>query len=51
METVLELQGLTKRLGGKNIVDNLSMTVNKGNIFGLLDPNGAGKTTTIRMIV
>lgn len=51
METVLELQGLTKRLGGKNIVDNLSMTVNKGEIFGLLGPNGAGKTTTIRMIV
>lgn len=51
METVLELQGLTKRLGGNNIVDNLSMTVNKGEIFGLLGPNGAGKTTTIRMIV
>lgn len=42
METVLELQGLTKRLGRKNIVDNLSMTVDKGEIFGLLGPNGAG---------
>jgi ABC-2 type transport system ATP-binding protein len=51
VETVLELQGLTKRLGGRNVVDDLSFTVNKGEIFGLLGPNGAGKTTTIRMIV
>lgn len=50
-EAVLELQGLTKRLGSKNVVDDLSLTVNKGEIFGLLGPNGAGKTTTIRMIV
>src|SRR5699024_11002396 len=51
MEKVLELKGLTKRLGGRNVVDDLSLTINKGEIFGLLGPNGAGKTTTIRMIV
>lgn len=53
MKTVhtLELKQVTKRIKGKNIVDNLSFTVNKGEIFGLLGPNGAGKTTTIRMIV
>ncbi|SFE87081.1 ABC-2 type transport system ATP-binding protein [Bacillus sp. OV194] len=53
METVhtLELKQVTKRIKGKNIVDNLSFSVLKGEIFGLLGPNGAGKTTTIRMIV
>lgn len=50
-EAVLELKNLTKRMGNKNVVDDLSLTVNKGEIFGLLGPNGAGKTTTIRMIV
>lgn len=48
---VLELKGLRKKLGHKNVVDNLSLTVEKGEVFGLLGPNGAGKTTTIRMIV
>ncbi|HLQ71658.1 MAG TPA: ABC transporter ATP-binding protein, partial [Bacillota bacterium] len=38
-------------LGGKNVVEDLSLSVKKGEIFGLLGPNGAGKTTTIRMIV
>ncbi|MRG86813.1 ABC transporter ATP-binding protein [Salinibacillus xinjiangensis] len=51
MEPVLELKNLTKRLGNNNAVDDLSFTVNPGEVFGLLGPNGAGKTTTIRMIV
>lgn len=36
---------------GRTIIDNISFTVNKGEVFGFLGPNGAGKTTTIRMIV
>ncbi|HEX7064391.1 MAG TPA: ABC transporter ATP-binding protein [Bacillales bacterium] len=48
---VLELHGLTKKLGHTNVVDDLSFSVKEGEIFGLLGPNGAGKTTTIRMIV
>ncbi|HET7657732.1 MAG TPA: ABC transporter ATP-binding protein [Bacillales bacterium] len=48
---ILELHGLTKRLGHTNVVDDLSFSIEKGEIFGLLGPNGAGKTTTIRMIV
>ena len=44
----------SKNKDGKNIektaVDNLSLTINDGEIFGLLGPNGAGKTTTIRML-
>jgi ABC-2 type transport system ATP-binding protein len=47
----LEVQSLTKKIGKKTIVDNVSFQVEKGEIFGLLGPNGAGKTTIIRMIV
>ncbi|WP_078378778.1 ABC transporter ATP-binding protein [Sutcliffiella halmapala] len=47
----LEVQSLTKKIGNKTIVDNVSFSIEKGEIFGLLGPNGAGKTTIIRMIV
>ncbi|HYH04197.1 MAG TPA: ABC transporter ATP-binding protein [Bacillota bacterium] len=45
------LSNVTKQIGGKTIVDHLSLQINPGEVFGLLGPNGAGKTTTIRMIV
>lgn len=51
MGTVLELKNVTKKLGGRRVVDDLSFTVEAGEIFGFLGPNGAGKTTTIKMIV
>ncbi len=51
MNTILELKNVSKKLGGKKVVDNVSFTVNEGEIFGFLGPNGAGKTTTIKMIV
>lgn len=47
----LEVKNLTKKIGKKLIVDDVSFQVEKGEIFGLLGPNGAGKTTIIRMIV
>lgn len=47
----LEVSSLTKKIGKKVIVDNVSFNVEKGEVFGLLGPNGAGKTTIIRMIV
>lgn len=47
----LEVNSLTKRIGKKTIVNDVSFNVEKGEIFGLLGPNGAGKTTIIRMIV
>ncbi|WP_079509235.1 ABC transporter ATP-binding protein [Mesobacillus jeotgali] len=47
----LEVKSLTKTIGKKTIVDDVSFKVEKGEIFGLLGPNGAGKTTIIRMIV
>ncbi len=47
----LEVRSLTKVIGKKKLVDDVSFSVEKGEIFGLLGPNGAGKTTIIRMIV
>lgn len=47
----LEVMSLTKTIGKKRIVDDVSFQVERGEIFGLLGPNGAGKTTIIRMIV
>jgi ABC-2 type transport system ATP-binding protein len=42
---------ITKSYAAKVVVDDLSFTVNEGEIFGLIGPNGAGKTTTIRMMM
>ncbi|WP_062108841.1 ABC transporter ATP-binding protein [Bacillus niameyensis] len=50
-DNILQVKNLTKKIGSKTIVDNVSFAVQKGEIFGLLGPNGAGKTTIIRMIV
>ncbi|MBG9793340.1 ABC transporter ATP-binding protein [Paenibacillus dendritiformis] len=50
-DTVVELEGVTKKIRGKTIIDNLSFRVRRGEVYGFLGPNGAGKTTTIRMIV
>ncbi|MGM0689219.1 MAG: ABC transporter ATP-binding protein [Bacillota bacterium] len=47
---VIEVEGLTKKFGDLVAVDNISFTVNRGEIFAFLGPNGAGKTTTIRML-
>jgi ABC-2 type transport system ATP-binding protein len=47
----VQLMGLTKKIGSKLIIDNLSFEVPHGEVFGFLGPNGAGKTTTIRMMV
>ncbi|MCL2367814.1 MAG: ABC transporter ATP-binding protein [Oscillospiraceae bacterium] len=48
--TVLQTQNLTKRYGGKAAVDNVSLTIEQGDIFGLIGQNGAGKTTFMRLI-
>lgn len=47
----LVLEHVVKRFGAFSAVDDLSFSVNKGEIFGFLGPNGAGKTTTLRMIL
>lgn len=51
METVLRTVGLTKRFGRASAVDHVSMTVNKGDIYGFIGKNGAGKTTFMRVVL
>ena len=50
-EPVVEAKGLTKRYGAALAVNDVTFTVDAGEIFGLLGPNGAGKTTTILMLL
>jgi ABC-2 type transport system ATP-binding protein len=50
-QNVIELIDLTKRYGSFTAVDNLNLTIGRGEIFGLLGPNGAGKSTTILMMM
>jgi ABC-2 type transport system ATP-binding protein len=49
-DTVIDVHGLTKRYGGRTVVDHVDMRVARGRIHGFLGPNGSGKTTTIRML-
>ena len=48
---IIEIKDLSKSFGSFKAVDNLSLTVNQGDIYGFLGPNGAGKSTTIRMMM
>jgi ABC-2 type transport system ATP-binding protein len=48
--SVIDVDGLTKRYGGKTVVDAVSFSVDEGEIFAILGPNGAGKTTTVESI-
>ena len=48
---ILELENVSKSYSNKQIIDNISFSVDQGEIFGLLGPNGAGKTTTLRMML
>lgn len=51
MEKVLEINHLTKKFGKLTAVNDLSFSVEKGNVYGLLGPNGSGKSTTLGMIL
>lgn len=50
MAELIRLEGLTKRFGDLVAVDDVSLTVEAGQVLGFLGPNGAGKTTTMRMV-
>lgn len=49
--TVLELKNVSKSFGKRKVIDDLSLEVKEGEIYGFLGPNGSGKTTTIKMIL
>lgn len=49
-DDILVVSGLSKSYSGKRVVDDISFTVKRGEVFGILGPNGAGKTTTLEMI-
>lgn len=50
-KTVLEIKNLTKYYGKIRGVENLSLQLSEGEIFGFIGPNGAGKSTTIRSVM
>lgn len=50
MSVAIHCEQLTKRFGDRVAVNNLTLTVPKGSIYGFLGPNGSGKSTTIRML-
>ncbi|MHC4065387.1 MAG: ATP-binding cassette domain-containing protein, partial [Planctomycetota bacterium] len=47
----VEIQSVTKTFGQHRAVDDLSLTVPAGTVYGFIGPNGSGKTTTLRMIM
>ena len=51
MNEIINLEQVSKKLGTRQILKNVSLAVQQGDIFGYLGPNGAGKTTTIRIIL
>lgn len=51
MEPILTINNLTKKFGALIAVKNLSFTINKGNVYGILGPNGSGKSTTLGIVL
>lgn len=51
METILQTKNLSKQFGKKKAVNDVTMTINKGDIYGFIGKNGAGKTTFMRLVL
>lgn len=51
MESILTINNLTKKFGYLTAVQDLSFTINKGNVYGILGPNGSGKSTTLGIVL
>ncbi|MCB8924600.1 MAG: ABC transporter ATP-binding protein [Ardenticatenaceae bacterium] len=50
MSTIIEIQGLTKKYGDLTALNDLTLNIEEGEVFGFIGPNGAGKTTTMRIL-
>jgi len=51
LDTILTINNLTKKFGYLTAVKDLSFTINKGNVYGILGPNGSGKSTTLGIVL
>ncbi|MCE1167153.1 MAG: ATP-binding cassette domain-containing protein [Sphingobacteriia bacterium] len=51
MNSILQIEGLSKKFGKIEAVKNLNLSINQGEVFGILGPNGSGKTTTLGMVL
>ena len=51
MENIIKTCGLTKVYGHNEVIKNINMTIQKGDIYGFIGENGAGKTTLMKIIV
>lgn len=51
MDSILTISNLTKKFGYLTAVNDLSFTINKGNVYGILGPNGSGKSTTLGIVL
>ena len=51
LETILTVSNLTKKFGALTAVKDLSFTIEKGNVYGILGPNGSGKSTTLGIVL
>jgi len=51
LEEILSIKNLTKKYGSLTAVDNLTFTIEKGNVYGILGPNGSGKSTTLGIVL
>ncbi len=51
MENTIEIRSVTKKFGDFVAVNDLTLNVPKGSIYGFIGPNGSGKTTTLRMLM
>lgn len=51
METILKTNGIVKKYGNNTVLNNINMTINRGDIYGFIGKNGAGKTTFMRVVL
>ena len=49
-ESLLNIRGINKRFGGLQALSEVSLSIKRGEIYGLIGPNGAGKTTLLKMV-